>query len=247
MPSSKHSGKVQISLPHFRRNILRETLIMLPGMICDHRLFAPQIDAFSSSHDVLVPQLSGSATIDGLANKIVSETRAERFNLLGLSMGGIVAMAMLRLAPHRISRLALLDTNHKADQPERFAIRNRQIADAEAGRLQQLMAEEMKPSYLSRKNRNNESILSLLYDMASNLGPQVFVEQTLALRDRADQSDVLEQFRPPTLVLCGAEDPAAGKFQALWCGRQCNRACLVGYRRQGRECAGLQAARRQGA
>jgi pimeloyl-ACP methyl ester carboxylesterase len=184
----------------------RETLVMLPGMMCDQRLFAPQIDAFSASYDVFVPRLSGSSSIDGLASKVLNETGAQCFNLLGLSMGGIVALAMLRMATHRITRLALLDTNHLADAPERFTIRNRQIADAQAGKLKQLMAEEMKPAYLSKMNRHNQSLLGLLIDMATDLGPHVFVEQSQALRDRVDQSDALARYSGPALVLCGAED-----------------------------------------
>jgi pimeloyl-ACP methyl ester carboxylesterase len=184
----------------------RETLVMLPGMMCDQRLFAPQIEVFSEGYDIVVPQLSGCSSIDGLASKVLNETGAQCFNLLGLSMGGIVAMAMLRMAPHRITRLALLDTNHLVDAPERFTIRNRQIADAQAGKLKQLMAEEMKPAYLSKMNRHNQSLLGLLIDMATDLGPHVFVEQSQALRDRINQSDALARYSGPTLVLCGAED-----------------------------------------
>jgi pimeloyl-ACP methyl ester carboxylesterase len=184
----------------------QETLVMLPGMMCDKRLFAPQIEIFSEGYDIIVPQLSGCASIEGLARKVLNETGAQHFNLLGLSMGGIVAMALLGIAPHRISRLALLDTNHLADSPGRFTIRNRQIADAKAGKLKQLMAEEMKPAYLSQMNRHNQPLLGLLIDMATDLGPQVFVEQSEALRDRADYSEALTQYYGPTLVLCGTED-----------------------------------------
>jgi pimeloyl-ACP methyl ester carboxylesterase len=121
-------------------------------------------------------------------------------------MGGIVAMAGAALARHRVMRLALLDTNHRADMPERYAIRNRQIAAARAGRLRQVIVDEMKPSYLARANRSNREILDLLIDMAMGLGPDVFVEQSLALRDRADQTHSLQSYEGPALVLCGAED-----------------------------------------
>ena len=179
---------------------------MLPGMMCDQRLFAPQIKVFSQGYDIIVPQPSGSASIEGMARKVLNETGAQHFNLLGLSMGGIVAMALLRMVPNRISRLALLDTNHLADSPGRFTVRNRQIADAQAGKLKQLIAEEMKPAYLSKNSRGNQVLLNLLIDMATDLGPQVFVEQSEALRDRADYSEALTKYYGPTLVLCGAED-----------------------------------------
>jgi pimeloyl-ACP methyl ester carboxylesterase len=133
----------------------RETLVMLPGMMCDARLFAPQIEAFKDRYDIVVPSLCGLSSIAGLARRVLSEIAVPRFNLMGLSMGGIVAMQIKGLAPERVSRLALLDTNHLADAPDRFAIRNRQIADVRAGHLRRVIVVEMKPNYLAKANRKN--------------------------------------------------------------------------------------------
>jgi pimeloyl-ACP methyl ester carboxylesterase len=101
-----------------------ETLIMLPGMMCDERLIAPQIAALKDKYEIIVPLLDRPASIEGMAQRILNEIKAPTFNLMGLSMGGIVAMSMGGLSPKRVSRLALLDTNHRADAPERFALRN---------------------------------------------------------------------------------------------------------------------------
>ena len=184
----------------------RERLLLLPGMMCDERLFAPQIDALCGSFDIVVPRLAGAATIEGFARFALAEAGSQPLNIVGLSMGGIVAMAMLAMAPAQVKRIALLDTNHLADAPERRAIRDRQIADVLAGRLRQVIVEEMKPTYLAISNRSRADLLDLLVDMAMKLGPAVFIEQSLALRDRRSHGDTLRAFKGPALVVCGSED-----------------------------------------
>lgn len=89
---------------------------------------------------------------------------------VGSLYGGIVAMSMVGLAPQRVRRLALLDTNHKADFPERITIRNRQISGLQAGKLRNVITTEMKPNYLAKSHRKNQALLNLLIDMAMGLG-----------------------------------------------------------------------------
>lgn len=183
----------------------RETLLLLPGMMCDERLFAPQVAAFSGSHAVLVPVLD-KPSIVRMAENVLSGAPEGPLNIAGLSMGGIVAMMVAALAPERVARLALLDTNHRADAPERYEVRNRQIGDVKAGNLRAVIIEEMKPVYLAAENRSDQALLDLLVQMAMDVGEDAFVAQSIALRDRPDQSGVLRRFEGPALVLCGAED-----------------------------------------
>jgi pimeloyl-ACP methyl ester carboxylesterase len=121
-------------------------------------------------------------------------------------MGGIVAMEMVRQAPGRIERLALLDSNHHADPASRFDIRNRQIADVRAGRLAQVVDAELMPTYFADANEGDPVLMALVRDMAATLGPAMFESQSVALRDRPDQSETLRRYRGPTLLLCGEED-----------------------------------------
>lgn len=179
---------------------------MLPGMMCDERLFAPQISAFENRYEIIVPRLDRPASIEGMARRILDEIRTPTFNLMGLSMGGIAAMSMVGLSPQRVSRLALFDTNHQADAPSRFAARNRQIEDVKAGKLRQVIATEMKPIYLAKANRKNQALLDLLIAMALDLGDEAFIAQSIALRDRADHTDFLRNYHGPTLLLYGEED-----------------------------------------
>lgn len=179
-------------------------LVLLPGMMCDARLFGPQIEAFGTSRAVLVPEVGGHATMAALAEDVLASAPT-CFALLGLSLGGIVAMEVLRQAPDRIERVAFLDTNPLAETPKVAARRAPQIEAVRKGRLKQVMRDEMKPNYLV-DGPNTAEILDLCLEMALDQGPDVFVRQSEALRDRPDQSETLRRANHPALVLCGRHD-----------------------------------------
>ncbi len=127
------------------------------------------------------------------------------FALAGLSMGGIVAMEMLRQAPGRIVRIALLDTNPLAEAEAVRAARLPQIDAVRQGRLRAVMRDEMKPRYLA-PGPGRAAVLDLCMAMAMELGPDAFVRQSQALRDRPDQTATLRACTVPALVLCGRDD-----------------------------------------
>ncbi len=178
-------------------------LVLLSGMMCDARLFGPQIAAFGGRALHLAP-LVGASSIQAMAAQILAEA-PPRFALAGLSMGGIVAMEVIAQAPARVERLALLDTNPCTELPEVQARRAPQIARVLAGGLTEVMRDEMKPNYLT-DGPDRDAILALCMEMACALGPQVFANQSRALRDRPDQQDTLRLVAVPTLVLCGRGD-----------------------------------------
>ena len=123
-------------------------LVLLPGMMCDARLFGPQMEALSSERTLHLPPLTGHDTVEALAAGALADAPS-RFALAGLSMGGIVAMEVFRQAPERVDRIALLDTNPMAETEEMKARREPQIARVRQGRLMDVMREEMKPNYLA--------------------------------------------------------------------------------------------------
>jgi len=152
----------------------------------------------------MVAALTGADSMAGLARRVLADS-PPRFALAGLSMGGIVALEVLRQAPQRVERLALLDTNPLAETEAAKARRAPQMEAAQAGRLRDVMRDEMKPNYLVDGPRKPE-ILDLCMQMAEALGPQVFVNQSIALRDRPDQTDTLRGYAGKALVLCGRHD-----------------------------------------
>ncbi len=181
---------------------MKHTLALLPGMMCDQRLFAPQVSALKNDYQIIIPNLSNAASTSEMATQVLAQL-PESFALAGLSMGGILAMEILRQAPQKVSRLALLDTNPLAELLEVQSNRERQIRDVRAGGLMDVMSQEMIPRYLSAPN---EVISELCQDMAKHLGENAFINQSLALQSRIDQCDTLASFRGPSLVLMGKHD-----------------------------------------
>jgi len=179
-------------------------LVLLPGMMCDARLFAPQIAAFSGDRAVHVAPIGGADTVAELAQSVLADAPL-RFAIAGLSMGGIVAMEVIRLAPERVDRIALMDTNPLAETDAVKARREPQIAKVRVGGLTSVMRDEMKPQYLTDGPQRG-AILDLCMDMAAHLGADTFVNQSRALQTRPDQSETLQRTQCPALVLCGRED-----------------------------------------
>ncbi|MEL6520369.1 MAG: alpha/beta fold hydrolase [Pseudomonadota bacterium] len=183
---------------------MTDPVLFLPGMMCDARLFWPQITALSPTRSVQVAPLTGAASMGALAARVLDHA-PRRFVLVGLSMGGIVAMEILRRAPDRVTRVVLMDTNPLAETPQRAAEREPQIIGARTGRLEEIMRDEMKPNYLAPGPARSD-VLHLVVDMALHLGADVFVDQSRALQRRVDQQDVLRGLKIPALVMCGVHD-----------------------------------------
>lgn len=170
-------------------------LVLLPGMMCDDRMWGV------IPHPEVIHMTPSGTSMAAMAGQVLSAA-PPRFALAGLSMGGILAMEVVRRAPERVARLALLDTNPRAELPEVQARRAGQIERA-ATDLPGLMSEVLIPNYFAGPRPDLEA---LCLDMALALGPRVFAEQSLALRDRPDQQETLRHYSGPALVLMGAED-----------------------------------------
>lgn len=179
-------------------------VVLIPGMMCDGRLFAPQLSVLSM-RSVMIAPCAAFDEMTALAEAVLADA-PPRFALGGLSMGGILAMEILRIAPERVERLALLDTNPRAELDGAKARRAPQIRRALSGDLEGVMREEMKPNYLAKDHPRTADILDLCMQMALDLGPEVFARQSRALAARRDQQETLRHFTGPALVLMGEED-----------------------------------------
>lgn len=178
-------------------------LVLIPGMMCDARMWGG-IPAALHPRPVAHHLPVGTDSMAALAGLFLRDA-PPRFALAGLSMGGILAMEVLAQAPDRVERLALLDTNPRAETPETRANREPQIAHALNGGLARVMRDEMKPNYLAR-GPGKQAVLDLCLDMALGLGAEVFARQSRALAGRQDRQATLAAFAGPALVLMGAED-----------------------------------------
>ncbi len=172
--------------------------------MCNARLYRHQIAYFSNERTVQFSPLTQFPDVHSLAEQVLQHA-PDQFAICGLSMGGIVAMEVQRQAPLRVRGLALLDTNPLAELDSVKQTRSPQMEKVRAGKLLEVMRDEMKPNYLAEGEHYTE-ILDLCAQMALELGSDVFIRQSLALRDRPDQSDTLRAVSVPTLVLCGEQD-----------------------------------------
>jgi len=183
---------------------MTEALVLLPGMMCDARIFEPQINVLSRERAVMLAPITQGERVEEIASNIIDQL-PQRFALAGLSMGGIVAMEILRRVPDRVTRLCLMDTNPLAETPPEAAAREPMIVRVRAGRLDEVMREAMKPDFLA-PGPARMAVLNAVYAMAADLGPEVFVRQSRALQRRRDQQSTLRKYKGPTLILCGAHD-----------------------------------------
>lgn len=175
-------------------------LLLLPGNMCDARLWSG-LGGLPALH----ADLTQDDTIPAMAARALAEHPGALVPV-GFSMGGIVALEMARQSPDRVRGLILADTNAGADLPERAALRPAQQQRVRGGELARIVADELKPAYLAAQNRDDPAIRSLVFDMAMGLGEDVFVQQSEALRTRADLAPVLDSLDGPVLLVCGAED-----------------------------------------
>ena len=177
---------------------------MVPGMMCDERIFSPQIEALSQNLEVTIADISNFSSVRELASDVLKKA-PKIFSLLGHSMGGIVAMEIYSQEPNRIEKLILMDTNPKAELDEVKLKREPQIREVNKGKLLEVMRDEMKPNYLA-ESENKRSVLNVCMDMALNLGPDVFINQSRALQSRLDQQNTIQSIKIPVLIMCGSED-----------------------------------------
>ncbi|UWQ51066.1 alpha/beta fold hydrolase [Leisingera caerulea] len=182
----------------------REPLVLLPGMMCDGRIFDTQIRTFSGSMPVMVLPLAGGDTVEKIAARMLSHL-PPRFALAGLSMGGILAMELVRRAPERISRLCLMGASPLAETPEQAADREPQIIAARAGRLEDVLRAALPMEALAPGPSRLE-VHNLFCHMGMELGPELYVAQARALQRRPDQQATMRRVHMPTLVLSGEHD-----------------------------------------
>ncbi len=186
------------------RQAMREPVVFLPAMMCDARLYGPLIADLSRDHAVMSAPVTHGERIEEIASGLL-DVLPKRFALAGLGMGGIVALEVIRRAPDRVSRLCLMDTTPLADTPQQAAARDPQIIRVRTGKLDDVMADELKQSDLAPGPHRAE-ILALVADMAQGLGPECYVRQSRAMQRRRDQQTTLRKIAVPTVVMCGAQD-----------------------------------------
>ena len=179
-------------------------IVLIPGLLASPRLYAGQVPELWRFGPVTVADHTRDDTMAGIARRVLAAA-PPKFALIGLSMGGYISFEILRLAPERVARLALLDTSARPDLPEQSEARRAQIAEARNGRLSDVLARAF-PTWVHPSRRADQTLWSLVTAMANETGVEGFVRQQLANISRVDSRPTLATIRCPTLVLVGEQD-----------------------------------------
>jgi pimeloyl-ACP methyl ester carboxylesterase len=172
--------------------------------LCDERLFAPQRDALADRYDSRVFVFRDEDSLGAMADALLAGT-PPRFTLIGLSLGGYVAMEVVRRQPRRLERLALLDTTAVADTPVRRAGRLADIVRVESGGIDALVP-ELPSRWLLPVHADRRDLTELMAAMARSVGALGQRNQQRAMLERPDSHGDLARLAIPTLVLCGEQD-----------------------------------------
>ncbi|KAB2919766.1 MAG: alpha/beta fold hydrolase [Hyphomicrobiaceae bacterium] len=183
---------------------VRQSLVLVPGLLCTAALWAPQMAALADIADMTVPDHTRHDSMAAIAGSIL-EAAPERFALAGLSMGGYIAFEIVRRAPERVMRLALLDTGARPDTPERkeLRLRRNELARREgAGAVQ----DELMPALIHKDRLADKALTGMIRQMAVDTGAEAMARQHAAIMGRPDNRPLLPRIECPTLVVVGRED-----------------------------------------
>lgn len=188
---------------------MSNTLILLPGLVCDSAVWAPQIQALSPRMHCHVVDYGLRDSIVSMAQHVLESAPSPRFALAGHSMGGRVALEVLRLAPGRVQHLALLDTGTQAlaggvAGAKEKAGRKILLEIASQQGMRAMAAHWARP--MIHPSRHGTELFEAVLDMLARSNAEQFAAQITALLTRPDAGPVLSTIRCPTLVLTGRED-----------------------------------------
>jgi len=179
-------------------------LVLLPGLLCDHALWAHQSEHLSDIATIMVGDLTRDESIIAMAERILDEA-PDSFALAGLSMGGYVAQEIMRQEPERVERLALVDTQARADSAEQVKTRKDLIRLAGMGKFKGVTP-RLLPNLVHHDRLEDPEVRDVVLGMAERVGQEAFVRQQTAIMGRKDGRGDLHSIRAPTLVLCGRQD-----------------------------------------
>jgi pimeloyl-ACP methyl ester carboxylesterase len=180
------------------------TTILVPPLLCSSRAYLPVLECVWSYGAASIADTRRDHPLAGWPTRWVPHA-PDRFNLLGTSMGGYVALEVIRQAPDRVRALALVSTSARADTAEQLDARRRQLRVVEGGRFTALV-DAAFPSVVAARHETAPALLALWRDMAATVGPDVFRRQQKAVMDRVDARALLPSISCPTMILHGGED-----------------------------------------
>ncbi len=182
-----------------------ETVVLIPGMGNNARIWTAQVDELSWDYDVIVADYSGADSIEEMADRVLVQVPAGSFSLVGFSLGGYIALDIIGREANRVERLAFISSSPYADTKE--AIQQREFLIGKALEDYDSVLEDMGKFVVFPDGPNAEHTREVLTIMGQELGVEEFCRQQRAAMKRPDCREQLGSIRCPVRVLCGENDP----------------------------------------
>jgi pimeloyl-ACP methyl ester carboxylesterase len=193
-------------------------LLLVPGLLCSPRLYARQVDALADLAEIVVPDwrrapLSIFDSWEKTARWVLDQMPAERFALAGLSLGGMIAVEIMQMAAARVTRLALLDTGMRAQNPTEQAIRRGRIRLANEGRFELVLGLQLS-RFIPAYRLPDKALVDEVWTMCCETGAEIYKRQEELASVRVDRRPDLPRITCPTIVVCGRDDAATPLFMS---------------------------------
>jgi pimeloyl-ACP methyl ester carboxylesterase len=185
---------------------MKQPLVLLPGLLCDAALWEPQLAELADIARFWVPDLTEYESMKEMGESVLRDAPWKEFALAGLSMGGYVALEVMRQAPQRVTRLALLDSRAQPETPDETGRRRQLMNLAQTERGFTPVTGRMLPLMLHPSRVKDAQLTKTIRDMAERTGVEAYLRQQRAIIARPDFRPWLPKIRCPVLVLCGRED-----------------------------------------
>lgn len=181
----------------------KQQLLLVPGLVCDAAVWDYQTTHLAEIADISLRPVTDGDTMAEMA-RIALDDAPPNFALAGFSMGGYVALEMLRQAPDRITKLALLDTSARGDSPKKAEWRRSVIAACKRGEFTDVI-ERMIPILL-HADQQSGPLPAFVRTMANRVGGEVYLRRQYAIDTRQDSRDLLRAYARPVRAICGRQD-----------------------------------------
>lgn len=184
--------------------LAEQPLLLLPGLLCDRALWESQIKSLKGLADCQVMDTTKQDRIDALARDVLVKA-PKQFALAGLSMGGYVALEIMRQAPERVLRLCLLDTSARPDTDEQKQKRRLLLAMSQSGQFKGVTP-RLLPLLIHPDRLEDKDLTHIIMTMAERVGREAFHNQQTAILNRIDSRPSLKNVRCPVQLIVGAQD-----------------------------------------
>ena len=180
-------------------------LVLVPGLLCDSALWRHQVAHLADVAEIMVADVTGHDSMAAMADAVLSQAPPGKFALAGLSMGGYVSLEIMRRAPERVTRLALLDTSARKDTEEQRQRRLAFIAQTEQGDFKGV-TNRLLPFLVEPDRLKDGPLVEEIMAMSQRVGKDAYLREQKAIMSRPDSRPRLGEIRVPTLVLVGRQD-----------------------------------------